>query len=211
MDDEAARAALAALITEERADYAALSRMLGRNPAYIQQYVKRGTPRRLAEGDRRRLANFFGIAESALGAPLPEPGAFVPVVRREVSASAGPGAIAGREDARPALGFPPALLRDLGLRPGPHLSLIRVTGDSMQPTLHDGDDILVDASDGADRLRDGVYVLRVDDAVSVKRIVVHPGGLAVRSDNPAYPPWSNTDRAALAVIGRVVWSAGRVR
>jgi len=47
------RAALARLITERGEDYAGLSRLIGRNAAYIQQFIKRGTPRRLAEPDRR--------------------------------------------------------------------------------------------------------------------------------------------------------------
>ena len=46
------RALLERLIRERREDYAGLSRLIGRNPAYVQQYIKRGTPRRLSEGDR---------------------------------------------------------------------------------------------------------------------------------------------------------------
>ena len=45
------------------------------------------------------------------------------------------------------------------------LSIIRVEGDSMAPTLNAGDDILVDPADCAERLRDGIYVLRVDEAL----------------------------------------------
>ena len=213
MDDEDSRAALAALIADRREDYAALSRLLGRNPAYIQQFVKRGTPRRLAEDDRRTLANFFGVDEAMLGAPPPaSPPTLVSIARSAVGASAGPGALVDDDAGGSAIALPPALLRALGVRPGAHLSMIRVVGDSMVPTLHDGDDILVDRSDAADRLRDGVYVLRLDDALVVKRIVIGPGGsLAVRSDNRDHRSWTDVDRSALTVIGRVVWSARRVR
>lgn len=48
------RAELARLIAERREDYAGLSRLLGRNPAYIQQFIKRGVPRRLSRRQRRR-------------------------------------------------------------------------------------------------------------------------------------------------------------
>src|SRR3954454_18231006 len=65
------RAALAALIEARGEDYAGLSRLIGRNSAYIQQFIKRGTPRRLAEQDRRRLAAYFGVEESLLGGPEP--------------------------------------------------------------------------------------------------------------------------------------------
>lgn len=49
----------------------ALSRLIGRNDAYLQQFVMRGSPRRLAEHDRRRLARHFGVDERQLGAREP--------------------------------------------------------------------------------------------------------------------------------------------
>src|SRR3546814_12095801 len=63
----------------------------------------------------------------------------------------------------------PKWLRGLGADPRA-LSIIRVAGDSMAPTLSDGDDILVDGGDAAGRLRDGISVLRMDDAFMVKGI-----------------------------------------
>ena len=85
------RARLLDLAATGATSLAALSAMLGRNPAYLQQWVKRGSPRVLAERDRRMLANFFGVPETVLGA---EPSAPVPlrVLRLDVAASAGPGA-----------------------------------------------------------------------------------------------------------------------
>ena len=61
-------------------------------------------------------------------------------------------------------------------RPPDRLSIIRVDGDSMAPTLNAGDDILVDLGDCVDRLRDGIYVLRADDVLVVKRLALHPAG-----------------------------------
>ena len=58
------RTALDALIRERGEDYSAISRLLGRNPAYIQQFIKRGSPRRLAEEDRVRLAAYFQIGRA---------------------------------------------------------------------------------------------------------------------------------------------------
>src|SRR3546814_10655433 len=82
----------------------------------------------------------------------------------------------------------------------------------MLPTLSGGDEILVDASDAAGRLRDGIYVLRVDGAIMVKRLAVNPAGhdFTVTSDNPAYPPWTGLDLNAVTVIGRVVWMGRRI-
>lgn len=51
--------------------YAAVSRMIGKNEAYLQQFVKRGTPKRLDEDSRLLLARFFNIDERELGAREP--------------------------------------------------------------------------------------------------------------------------------------------
>lgn len=50
---------------------AALSQVIGRNVAYLQQFVERGTPKRLHEDDRPVLAQFIGIDERLLGARDP--------------------------------------------------------------------------------------------------------------------------------------------
>ena len=69
MDD--VRETLDRLIRENGDDYSGLSKMLGRNAAYIQQFIKRGTPRKLDPEDRLRLASFYGIDEQLLGGPPP--------------------------------------------------------------------------------------------------------------------------------------------
>src|SRR3954462_2269262 len=94
------RALLEQLIRERGEDYAGLSRLLGRNAAYVQQYIKRGTPRRLAEDDRRLLARYFGVDEALLGGPtpaLPTEQGLVFVPRLDVRASAGAGAVDAEE------------------------------------------------------------------------------------------------------------------
>ena len=208
------RAALERLIRERGEDYAGLSRLIGRNPAYVQQYIKRGTPRRLAEEDRRLLARYFGVEEAMLGGPPPparDDGGLVSVRRLDVGASAGPGALGADERALGAMAFDAQWLRRLGIGSRDSLSLIRVQGDSMAPTLTDGDEILVDGSDQADRLRDGIYVLRIDDALVVKRLALSPGRrVAVRSDNEAYPAWPDCDLSSIDLVGRVVWAGRRI-
>jgi hypothetical protein len=213
MDEAGARAALARLIDEQGADYAGLSRLLGRNPAYIQQYISRGSPRRLAEQDRRLLARYFGVGEEVLGGPeAPGRGdGLVRVARLDVGASAGAGALGADERARGHIAFDPAWLRRLAADPK-RLSLIRVEGDSMVPTLADGDEILVDGTDAAERLRDGIYVLRIEDALVVKRLARNPAGrtISIRSDNDAYPGWPDCDPATVEIVGRVVWVGRRI-
>lgn len=210
MDSEA-RAALDALIRERREDYASLSRLLGRNPAYIQQFIKRGVPKKLDEEDRRTLAQYFGISEALLGGREDKGEALISVPVLDVQASAGHGAFADNERAQAHMRFDPSWLRGLKLDPA-QLSVIQVTGDSMSPTLDDGDDILVDQSDGATGLRDGIYVLRLDGALNVKRLIVDRvrQRVSVKSDNPAYTSWPTLDLSRLDVIGRVVWAGRRL-
>jgi len=82
----------------------------------------------------------------------------------------------------------------------------------MAPTLNAGDDILVDLNDGPDRLRDGIYVLRVEDALLVKRLAIHPFGrrVTVQSDNPAYRDWPDHELSDIACIGRVIWAGRKI-
>lgn len=226
MDD--ARTTLDQLIRERGEDYASLSRLLGRNAAYIQQFIRRGTPKKLDEDDRRTLARYFRVDEAVLGGPshdvasamVAEPRSsyatravtgLMRIPRLAVGASAGPGALDPDERGAGSFDFDPAYIRSLGSDPA-MLSAIKVAGDSMNPTLGDGDDILVDRGDAADRLRDGIYVLRYDDALNVKRIAMNPaGGVTVASDNTAYPSWPDCDLSRMTIIGRVVWVGRRVR
>lgn len=209
------RKALERLCAERGEDFAGLSRFLGRNPAYIQQFIRRGTPKRLGEAERRKLARYFGVSESLFGGPAELEagvGALVPVMRVPVRASAGPGALPGAEQAQPYFAFDERWLKLLtGSRPD-ELSIIRVEGDSMAPTLNDGDDILVDRAGCTEALRDGIYVLRVDDSLLVKRLAIHPMGkrVTVQSDNPAYPDWPDCSLDEVHCIGRVIWAGRKI-
>ncbi len=224
MDNLAIRKRLDGLIAARGEDYASLSRRIGRNPTYIQQFVKRGVPRRLSESDRRVLAAHFGIAERLLGGPddaaravVSRPGLvqraddYVLIPQLSVGASAGSGTEPADESVLASLAFRANWVRTVASNRPEALSVISVAGDSMLPTLADGDQILVDTDD-RERLRDGIYVLRTDDALLVKRLSVNPATrrLAIRSDNDAYPSWDDCDPAGVAVIGRVVWVGRRL-
>jgi phage repressor protein C with HTH and peptisase S24 domain len=204
------RTSLDALIRDSGEDYSSISRLLGRNAAYIQQFIRRGTPRRLAEEDRRKLAAYFRVPEERLGGPAAaaravSPTPLVAIPRIEIGASAGPGGMAEIEEHGLPMGFDAALLRDLGVRRSASLSIIRVAGDSMEPTLRDGDDILVDRAVASARWG-AIHVLRIDDMLVVKRLVREGReGCVIRSDNPAYPDIRVDDPATMALIGRVLW------
>ena len=209
------RKVLERLCAERGEDFASLSRLLGKNPAYIQQFIRRGTPRRLREDERGKLARYFGISEGLLGGPdhgYEAPSGMISVARSAVRASAGPGAIPAGEEVAPYFAFDRRWLKALTGASADHLSMIRVEGDSMAPTLGDGDDILIDRRDAAEPLRDGIYVLRIDESLHVKRLAVHPMGrrVTIQSDNPAYPDWPDCAIGDVVPIGRVIWAGRKV-
>jgi phage repressor protein C with HTH and peptisase S24 domain len=209
------REKLAGLARERGSSLAALSRMIGRNSSYLQQYITKGSPRKLEEDDRRKLAQFFDIGESELGGreedsytPVQRPaGEWVEVPRLPLEASAGPGALAAEEIPFDAFRFSRRWLREQGLEPA-LLSSIRVMGDSMDPLLRDGDEILVDRAPRP--FREGVHVVRLGEALHVKLLqAVPPGRLRLISKNPAYEP-VEVAMSDVDVVGRVVWKGGRL-
>lgn len=59
------------LAPERGETLASLSSMIGRNVAYLQQFVERGTPRQLPEDIRLKLAYYLNVDECQLGAREP--------------------------------------------------------------------------------------------------------------------------------------------
>ena len=205
------RERLVELTEKNRTSLSSLSAMLGRNPSYLQQFVRKGSPRKLEEADRRRLAEFFGVEEVELGAdpdlaPARDMEGFVVVPRLALDASAGPGAISAEEISFDSFRFSRRWLREMGLE-GADLTAIRVEGDSMEPMLRSGDEIFVDRNK---RAGEGVHVVRIGDALHVKQVQASaPDRIALISANDAYAP-IELDREEVEVIGRVVWKGGRI-
>ncbi len=210
------RARLVELTEKSRTSLASLSAMLGRNPSYLQQFVRKGSPRKLEEADRRKLAEFFGVEEVELGADAAvqrventggfQASDFVAVPRLALDASAGPGAFSAEEIAFDAFRFSRRWLREMGLE-GADLSAIRVEGDSMEPTLRSGDEIFVDRNK---RSGEGIHVIRIGDTLHVKQVQASaPGRITLISANEAYAP-IDLAREEVEVIGRVVWKGGRI-
>ena len=81
--------------------------------------------------------------------------------------------------------------------------MIRVAGDSMAPTLCDGDEILVDR-DCREIGRGNIHVVRLDGVLLVKRLRKAVGGIELVSDNPDYASVLAAARA-IEMIGRVAW------
>jgi hypothetical protein len=207
------RARLQRLAAEGGVSLTSLSALIGRNSSYLQQYIARGSPRKLEEKDRRKLAEFFGVGESELGGPEEKSFSraagvgWIEVPRLALDASAGPGALGAEEVPFDTFRFSERWLRQQGLEPG-QLAAIRVMGDSMYPLLRDGDEILVDRTPRP--FREGVHVVRLGDVLHVKLLQsIPPDRLQLVSENKIYPP-VEVAMADVDVVGRVVWKGGRV-
>ena len=131
-------------------------------------------------------------------------------LHNNVRAAAGHGSVVGNEEADDSLMFREDwIYRDLRMQPK-DLVLIRVSGESMRPTLNNGDVILVNHSLTRPD-KEGIYIMRMGDMLLVKRLQALPDGqIRVTSDNPVYEPWTlDTSKMAegdVAIIGRVVWA-----
>lgn len=124
----------------------------------------------------------------------------------DIRASAGPGSLA--EDGEP-IGYQPYRSQEISRitrTTEDMLAVIRVAGDSMEPTLANADQVLVDRSVRKVG-RDGIYILALDEELLVKRCQVdlQTRNVIVKSDNPAYDTMTVTDTDRLNVLGRVIW------
>lgn len=63
---EEVRKKIARLIVEKGLNYAQVSLAIGKNIAYIQQFIKNGSPRRLGEVERHKLAQILRVDEQEL-------------------------------------------------------------------------------------------------------------------------------------------------
>ncbi len=137
---------------------------------------------------------------------------FVMVPRYEVRASAGHGAVIHSEQIVDYLAFRAEWVHNaLGVAER-DLALIEVHGDSMEPTLSNGDLILLDMRHSK-VMDNSVYAIQLNGGLLVKRIQVRlNGSIIVKSDNPRYEPESLESGEAdqLRVVGRVVWAGRRM-
>lgn len=119
----------------------------------------------------------------------------------EVLAAAGSGAEVVTEEVKGQLGFNWDWLREQRLDAG-RLAVIDVQGDSMEPTLHDGDSLLLDMR-APDLVDGGIYTLRRDSELLVKRLRRQGESWLIVSDNLEYPV--EPLGPGFHVVGRVVW------
>lgn len=125
-----------------------------------------------------------------------------------VQVSAGHGAINGEEQPTRYLAFRYKWLKYRGFNEK-DLVVVFAKGDSMEPTITNNNSLLIHTK--FQSIQDGgIYVIRQDDTLLVKRVQrLLDGDLKLISDNTAYEPMVLTKDSfeSLNVVGQVVWIA----
>lgn len=198
-----------------------LSEAIGISPPTFRAWIAGRTPPNL--DNLVRLEEVTGVSIQWLATGRPpmvlgkgvttddSPG-FVYVPRYDVRAGAGTGQVVESENLKGFLAFREDWVRSRLRRNPANLVVFEAYGDSMYPTIADGDVMLVDTSE--DRVRGpAIYVVLAGNEAIVKRVELKiDGSLLVKSDNPTYEPMSlkGEQVAELRVLGKVVWAGGVV-
>lgn len=100
--------------------------------------------------------------------------------------------------------FPRRMIATFTKAPADKLRLVRGIGDSMMPTISDGDLILIDLSQDAMRMNDQIWALATGEIGMIKRLRVTGGGtLQAISDNPNVSDFTIAEDD-YRIVGRVV-------
>jgi phage repressor protein C with HTH and peptisase S24 domain/DNA-binding phage protein len=126
----------------------------------------------------------------------------------DVTVSAGDGREVLREEPVSWATFPTHYVKSLG--EADTLQIVTVEGDSMEPDLRSGDQVMFDAAQA--QPRDGLFVIRLDAQLHVKRLRILSGGkVELMSSNPAYGPIVvdlSTDD--FEIKGRIKWKGNAI-
>jgi phage repressor protein C with HTH and peptisase S24 domain len=235
MDLDPTRLRVMKLIQQKRTDLKKASLAIGRNAAYLQQYLYRGIPKTMPEDAREALAAFLGVpeeslrpakTESAVEPALPQvvaaasvsaigggmPG-FSQVPELDVRASAGHGAFhEGDEEIKAVWMFPDAVIRHELRARSANLRIITIDGDSMEPLLASGDRVLVDTSQRVPA-PPGIFVIWDGLGIVAKRIehipTAEPSRIVIKSVNPIYGDYERPTEE-VNIIGRVIWAGKKL-
>ncbi|MGI2800165.1 S24 family peptidase [Photobacterium damselae] len=137
----------------------------------------------------------------------------ISIPKYNVSASAGGGCVIDNEHIIESIEVSSSWLKHKGLS-GKSLCLIDAAGNSMEPTISNGADLLVELKTfSADTALQGIYVINVDGDLKVKRLEysVLKDGYRIISDNPLYSEdfIKRTELNRLKVIGEVVMTISK--
>lgn len=197
-----------------------VSLAVGKNDAYIQQYIKTGSPVVLPDYARRVIAGLFQIDERELmtddqiknekkiaiisaSNKVDDDSVSIEVI--DATACCGNGIENYVENIVGFWNLPRKEYQTISHADPSVIKMLRVFGDSMEPTLRGGDWVLVDVSRNFID-SDGLFLLRMTSGLAVKRIQnTISQQVIIKSDNPKYDNIS-ASVAEVHIIGKVVYT-----
>lgn len=220
------------LLLEKGISLASASVGIGKNVAYLQQYIVKGAPVRLPEEQRKKLSIILDVPEQELTdldlSAMPLPASFegaasiaqtignffsniknkketIAVDMLDTTACCGNGIENFAENVNGKWLMPLADFRQITMTAPDNIKLLKVRGDSMEPTLKEGDWVLVDITHVAPD-SDGMFLLRMSTGLAVKRL---QGGITqdviVKSDNPKYDNIT-ANIGEIRILGKVIYT-----
>jgi phage repressor protein C with HTH and peptisase S24 domain len=123
----------------------------------------------------------------------------------DISYAMGDGSIVAEYPDIGMMPFQDHFLRMLRVRDPNSVFVCRGDGDSMNPTIHSQDMVLIDASRNRVTLSDHIWAISVAGAGMIKRLRPLPDGrVMILSDNPSVPE-QVFDGEDVYVVGKVIW------
>ena len=128
----------------------------------------------------------------------------------EIEVSAGPGRFAPEQEGGERWPLPRDFVEQ-HFGEDAQLRVVTVRGDSQEPDLRDGDQVVVNLS--ATTLAEGLHVVRLDEALMLKRVQVEGARVRLLSRNPAYEDIMvdlNADQHRFAIVAKAGWAVKRL-
>lgn len=141
-----------------------------------------------------------------------DPKEYVMIPRYDVRGSCGEGIDVNEVTIVDGMPMPVSWLRAQNLPEAHLLAVIEASGDSMQPTIEDGQTLIVNTVD-IEPKSTKIYLICIDGKLFIKRLIYTPRGWIMRSDNPNkdnYPDFVIESESfdSIDIQGRVVWKSG---
>lgn len=225
MTAEEVRIKIHNLIKEKNISLAKISLGIGKNVAYLQQYLKKGSPVRLPEEQRKKLALILEVDEQELTdipitSPIPAHITGTNAIASKISsifikkdeviidvidatACCGDGIENLPEKVCGHWKLPLNEFKSITAGNPDNIKMLRVQGDSMQPTINEGDWVWVDVSNNYVS-SDGIYLLRMATGLAVKRLQSGLSNIVIKSDNSSYSDIT-AEVGEINIIGKVVY------
>lgn len=214
----------------------AASVAIGKHGTYLFQFTTRQVPKRLPEAQRKKLANLLEVNEQELTDEDLSAMSFVPpsiagalniaksITERlfpneettatldivDVTACCGNGNEITSEKTYGQISMSLEEFNTITNTSPENIKLIKASGDSMDPTIKDGDMAWIDISN-CFISSDGIYLLRMPTGLAIKRVQTGFNDISIKSDNPKYSDIT-ADIGEIKVIGKVIyiWNGRKV-